>query len=54
MEMLYGDLDCNDEDATIDGDCDGDGLVTAEDRDDSDPLLGGILMIVMEMESLRI
>ena len=34
-------MDCNDEDATIDGDCDGDGLVTAEDCDDSDPLLGG-------------
>ena len=28
------------EDVSIDGDCDGDGLVTAEDCDDSDPLLG--------------
>ena len=34
-------MDCNDEDASIDGDCDGDGLVTADDCDDSDPLLGG-------------
>ena len=42
MEMeLPRELDCNDEDATIGGDCDGDGLVTAEDCDDSDPLLGG-------------
>ena len=41
MEMDIHWIDCDDTDANVGSDCDGDGLDVTEDCDDTNPLLGG-------------